>query len=455
MTTPVFDFVKKYAKKNPLRLHMPGHKGRGVLGVEKYDITEIQGADSLFEANGIIAESEKNLSEIFGTRASFYSAEGSSLCIRAMLYLVMQNAKHRRVLAGRNAHKSFLSASALVDFEIDWIYGLDGSDLYTCRITPEYLRTCIDKGGGKYDAVYVTSPDYLGNMLDIGALSEVCHEYGIPLVVDNAHGAYLKFFDMHPMQLGADMCCDSAHKTLPVLTGGAYLHVSETCMYKYEENAKRALSLFASTSPSYLILSSLDAANKQLADEKFAKRIKNTEKVLRKLRKKLADMGYMLCSDEPMKLTVRTSKNGLTGTEMSEYLAKHGVVSEFCDKDNLTMMFPISFSFFNPLSFLSFLYSFCFYFRLFFLFSRCPLSHDGHSKNECHVFPPEKAVSVRSAMFSPCETVPVRESMGRILASPCVSCPPAIPIAVCGEIIDENAVRLFEYYGIDEICVIK
>jgi len=431
---------------------MPGHKGRGVLGVEKYDITEIPGADSLYEADGIIAMSEKNASEVFGTRASFYSAEGSSLCIRAMLYLVMQNAKHRRVLAGRNAHKSFLSASALVDFEIDWIYGLDGSDLYTCRITPEHLENCLEKGKGEYDAVYVTSPDYLGNMLDIKALSEVCHKYGIPLVVDNAHGAYLKFFDMHPMQLGADMCCDSAHKTLPVLTGGAYLHVSENCIYNYEENAKRALSLFASTSPSYLILASLDAANKQLSDKRFARKIKNMDKVLKKLRKKLADMGYMLCSDEPMKLTVRTSKNGLTGTEMSEYLAKHAVVSEFCDKDNLTMMFPVVISCFNSFSFL---YSFYFYFRLLNLFSRLSSCHAGHRENVCRVLPLKKAVSVRSAMFSPCETVPIREGVGRILASPCVSCPPAIPIAVCGEIIDENAVRLFEYYGIESVCVVK
>ena len=87
--TPIFDFLNKYASCDVSRFHMPGHKGIETLGVEKYDITEIPGADSLFEADGIIAESEKNLSEVFGTRASFYSTEGSSLCIRAMLYLAL------------------------------------------------------------------------------------------------------------------------------------------------------------------------------------------------------------------------------------------------------------------------------------------------------------------------------------------------------------------------------
>ncbi len=446
MTTPILDFVKNYALEKNVRFHMPGHKGKGVLGVEKYDITEIPGADSLFEADGIIAESEKNLTEIFDTRASFYSTEGSSLCIRAMMFLVMQNAKYRRVLAARNVHKSFLSASALVDFDVDWIYGMDGSDLYTCKISPEHLRKYLEKNGGEYDAVYVTSPDYLGNMLDVKALSEICHEYGVPLVVDNAHGAYLKFFDMHPMQLGADMCCDSAHKTLPVLTGGAYLHVSKTALYGYEKDAKRALSLFASTSPSYLILASLDAANEQMTRETFAKKIKKTEINVVKLRKKLMEMGYVLCSDEPMKLTVRTKQSSFTGTKLGEYLRKNGIVAEFCDRDNLTIMFGVANNF--NLSFLLKCFSF--------VLSEHPDATECCEESASGVFIPlKKAVSVKQAMFSRCETVCVKDSVGRVLASPCVSCPPAIPIVVCGEVIDEDAVKCFEYYGINRVCVMK
>ena len=116
MNTPICDFVRGYAASGISRLHMPGHKGASVLGVEHLDITEIQGADSLYEAEGIIAESERNASALFGAN-TFYSTEGSSQCIRAMLYLALLHARERGVLrphiaAGRNAHKTLLSAVA-------------------------------------------------------------------------------------------------------------------------------------------------------------------------------------------------------------------------------------------------------------------------------------------------------------------------------------------------------
>ena len=118
MHTPICDFVSRYCEEKALRLHMPGHKGNGVLGVEPYDITEISGADSLYEASGIIHESERNAAELFGTAATFYSAEGSSLCIRAMLYLALCYAKKEGkkplILAARNVHKTFVFAAAVL-----------------------------------------------------------------------------------------------------------------------------------------------------------------------------------------------------------------------------------------------------------------------------------------------------------------------------------------------------
>ena len=127
MTTPIVDFVRQYAQSGTSRLHMPGHKGQPFLGCEAWDITEIKGADELYEAEGIIARSEANATALFGTARTYYSTEGSSQCIRAMLALALQGApktgKRPVLLAARNAHKALLYATALLDFDIQWPAG--------------------------------------------------------------------------------------------------------------------------------------------------------------------------------------------------------------------------------------------------------------------------------------------------------------------------------------------
>ena len=125
MTTPIADLIRGYQREGMSRFHMPGHKGNGPLGCEFWDITEIMGADSLYEASGVIAESEANASALFGSGAVFYSTEGSSQCIRAMLYLALMNRPKGTppvIVAARNAHKAFVYAAALLDFEIVWLW---------------------------------------------------------------------------------------------------------------------------------------------------------------------------------------------------------------------------------------------------------------------------------------------------------------------------------------------
>ena len=128
MNTPLCDFVRAYASRDPVRLHMPGHKGVGTLGVEALDVTEVAGADVLYAPRGVIAASEANAAALYGSARTVYSAEGSSLCIRAMLYLAVLWAKIQgrapRVLAGRNAHRTFLSAAALLELDVAWLYGI-------------------------------------------------------------------------------------------------------------------------------------------------------------------------------------------------------------------------------------------------------------------------------------------------------------------------------------------
>ena len=279
MKTPIADFVKAYANSNMSRFHMPGHKGKSFVGCETFDITEVHGGDSLYEADGIIAESEKNATELFGTARTLFSTEGSSQCIRAMLYLAMLRKKQGIrpvVVAARNVHKAFIYAATLLDFDVIWLWPEGNAEsLCSCYVSPETIEKVLQENKDSVVAVYITSPDYLGGQADIKEIAEVCHKYGTILAVDNAHGAYLRFLEtsQHPIDLDADICCDSAHKTLPVLTGGAYLHISKNAPKVFSEQAKYSMGLFGSTSPSYLIMSSLDLCNAYLA-EGYKERLK-------------------------------------------------------------------------------------------------------------------------------------------------------------------------------------
>ncbi|MBQ8859290.1 MAG: aminotransferase class V-fold PLP-dependent enzyme, partial [Clostridia bacterium] len=341
MKTPILDFLRGYAAADTLRLHMPGHKGEGALGVEPLDITEIAGADSLYEADGIIRESEENASYLFGAR-TYYTTEGSSHAIRAMLQLATQGARREGqkpvVLAGRNAHRAFLSAVALLDIEVAWLAPEGAASYLACPITPAALAAALDGMAESPAAVYLTSPDYLGNTVDIAALAAVCHARGILLLVDNAHGAYLRFLetDAHPISLGADMCADSAHKTLAALTGAAYLHLAPSVPYGAHE-VKAALALFGSTSPSYLTLASLDALNATLAG-KYPVKLRAFLSRLAALRAALTTHGYTLTGDEPMKLTLLTKPYGYTGGDLAALLRERGVECEFADPDHLVLM---------------------------------------------------------------------------------------------------------------------
>ncbi len=443
MTTPICDFVRNYAEDAPLRLHMPGHKGASVLGVEALDLTEVEGADVLYEAHGMIRESEENAAHLFGAKKTVYSTEGSSLSIRAMLYLACLYAKEQgrercRIAAGRNAHKTLLSAAALLEMEIDWLYG-DG--LLSCKIDAQMLEGYFKECTELPTAVYLTSPDYLGNTVDVASIAEVCHKHGVLLLVDNAHGAYLKFLptDTHPITLGADACCDSAHKTLPALTGCGYLHLSARAPKIFFEQAEAAMSLFASTSPSYLLLQSLDALNARLASD-YAEELARLCEATAELRNALSEHGFTLVGDEPTKLTIAPKSYGYTGEELSAILAEKGMVCEFCDRDFLVMMLAP-----ENLSRLDELCS-C----LLAIPRRAPIEERAPVPSRA-----KRAMRIREATFACRERLPVDECLGRVMASMSVSCPPAVPVAVCGEIIDGQTVACLKYYGITECEVVK
>ena len=440
ITTPICDFVQAYASAQPVRMHMPGHKGVGPLGFEALDITEIDGADELYAPTGIIAESEANAARLFGAR-TFYSAEGSSLAIRAMLALAAAGGERPLVLAGRNAHRAFLSAAALLEMDVEWLHPAPGEAYHSCRMTPGAVDAALTRLGGRCQAVYVTSPDYLGHVADIAALAGVCHDHGALLLVDNAHGAYLKFLpggSRHPIDLGADMCCDSAHKTLPAVTGAAYLHLRQGLDIS-PARVREALALFGSSSPSWLILQSLDACNRLLAD--YPAMLADFLPKLDALKARLSARGWALAWEEPMKLTLSARPYGWTGDALAGALAGSGIYSEFHDPDFLTLM-PTPLNTDGELARLEA--------ALEAIPRREPLPNAAPKYRAARA-----ALSVRAASFAPRETLPVGACAGRVLAAPALSCPPCVPIAVCGEVIDAGIIERLRYYGIGACEVVR
>ena len=286
MSTPLFSAIDRLRRQGFSRFHTPGHKGRDcgfLTPVTPWDFTEVRGADSLFEASGPIAETEARCTALYRTGGTFLSAGGSTLCIQAMLALVRPLGG--KLLLGRNAHASAIKTMALLDLRPVWLTQDLAPDGFPAPVTPAQAEAAL-AAGGDYAGVYVTSPDYFGRLTDIAGLAEVCHRYGVPLLVDNAHGAELFFTgeNRHPMALGADLCCDSLHKTLPVLTGGALLHVGATPLaekYGFAGRAKEAMGLFGSTSTSYLILLSMDRLLPALENGEMAAAIERGAAVTR------------------------------------------------------------------------------------------------------------------------------------------------------------------------------
>jgi arginine/lysine/ornithine decarboxylase len=317
MTTPIHDFLKKYAAAGYERCHMPGHGGQFTIDNGQrttdnlqltigFDITEIPGAVE------IITESERYAAELFGARRTLFSCSGSTLAIFAMLTFCA----NKRITAYRGAHRSLTDAAILLNIDIDWVFPGDS------------LTDCINPDTA---AVFVTSIDCYGNMADVNTAEEVCKRADMPLLVDNAHGAYLVFTDEHPIRSGAVMCADSAHKTLPALTGAAYLHIADI---DYIETAQAGLALFGTSSPSYLILNSLDLCNLHTAHER--ERAYEAFEAVAKLK---SAFDYIVPNTSRLHVTIDANACGYTGDEYAGELSRRGVICEMSDSRYTVLLF--------------------------------------------------------------------------------------------------------------------
>jgi arginine/lysine/ornithine decarboxylase len=240
------------------------------------------------------------------------------------------------------------------------------------------------------------------------------------------------------MDCGADLCCDSAHKTLPVLTGGAYLHISEKAPVGIREGAKQAMALFGSTSPSYLILQSLDLCNHYISREIKANLV-NCIAHIKNIKTLLSERGWAIEVTDPLKLTLRMP-NRTIHDQVLERLEKEAIEWEYADGDYIVLMLAPH----NAPAELE---------RIVPVLGRNEQPYEEKNTNE--PVRAERVCSIREALFAPQMMCNVKDSVGKICGTPTVGCPPAIPIAVPGERINEAACHLFEYYDIGEIAVIN
>lgn len=454
---PIKSFLEDYTGRKSIRLHMPGHKGQ--FGYED-DITEIPGADSLYMSDGIIAASEKKTADIFGARRTCYGTEGSSQIIKAMCFMAVKRyyeqkgmlSKKPIILAARNAHKSFIHASGLLEFDIKWMYSENSDDHFSickCNLTPERVERYLvdletEEALDRVAAVYITSPDYLGNLLDIDGIAEVVHRHGLLLICDNAHGAYLRFLkeDLHPLSHGADIVSDSAHKTLPILTGGAYMHISHNAPEGIEQSAKKAMLMFGSTSPSYMILKSLDELTEKIKEEDFIR----AQKYIGELRE------IVPCLEgEPFKITIPVYKFGLNGIEVFERLRHANMEPEYADRDYVVTMwspynkFPVESIWFKRM--------------ITEIIEETKGTLEAEfadiavKKFDCR---PRVRYQPYEVLYTSSEMVEVSDSIiGRVAADQLAPCPPAISPVVIGEVIDEDVVNVLKYYDVKTIEVLK
>lgn len=292
--------LQSYSESKDYPMHMPGHKRRGTLGVSlkdiyTVDITEIPGFDDLHHPEGILRESLDMTRLYYGSYESFYSVNGSTACILAALGAAA--GKGGRVIVASNRHWSVDNGAEIFDLDMTLLNPEQLDELGICGgIKAESLEqifvesSCGDRKEIK--AVLVVSPTYEGVVSDIEALAEVSHRYGALLIVDEAHGAHFHYSDAFPVpagRLGADIVIESVHKTLPSMTQTALLH-----LMKHDDEIKvrlkHYLDIFISSSPSYVLMASIDQCVRYMNSEQARGHISQYISELKEMRVALKQM---------------------------------------------------------------------------------------------------------------------------------------------------------------------
>ena len=427
--TPLCDALRAFAGQSPLRMHMPGHKGKALplpegTPLAALDFTELPPTGDLFAGGGPIGAAEDLWAKAWGMDHCLFLTGGSTQGVLSALTLACPPGS--AVLLDRGSHRSAYNALALLDLrpvylERPWLAAegvpgpVDPAEVERqLSLHPEIKTVCI------------TSPTYYGILSDLAAISTVTRRHGAVLAVDGAHGAHLPFLGNNP-SVGADLLVASAHKTLPALGQGALLLSGPAFPHR---ELRRAASLYGSSSPSYPIMASLDAARAWMEEEGGAALGRTAEEVAA-LRRSFPSLDGAALSLDPCRLTVRTGD----GFGLQAALLAEGIYPEMADKGHVVFICTAADT---PEDFAA----------LGEALARLLPQFPGPEEIPLPPPPePEVVLTPRQARFAPRETIPLAEAEGRIAAGQIAPYPPGIPVAAPGERLTKKTVAYLAGIG--------
>lgn len=453
--TPLFTSLLEHAKKNPIQFHIPGHKkGNGMdptfrefIGDNalSIDLINIAPLDDLHHPKGKIKQAQDLAAKAFGADYTFFTVQGTSGAIMTMVMSVCGPGD--KIIVPRNVHKSVLSAiifsgamPIFVHPEIDNELGI--SHGITTNAVKEAIVNHPDA-----KAVLVINPTYFGFVADLKSIVDLAHSHGIAVLVDEAHGVHIHFNDELPisaMQAGADMAATSVHKLGGSLTQSSILNVKEGIVNVHR--VQSVLSMLTTTSTSYILLASLDVARKRLAtigEELITETIRLANDARTKINniEGLYSPGYELLGKEathnfdPTKLLISVKKLGITGHDVEVWLRERfNIEVEMSDLYNVLCIL-------TPGDSKEDIEKLIHAFEV--LVEEFPMSEHYKAYNVTIPTIPNLAVLPRDAFYSETESVPLEESVGRIIAEFVMVYPPGIPIFLPGEEITlENLIYI-------------
>lgn len=471
MKQTLTQFLLNHKDRHPVSFHMPGHKGSAIYREHGYgafldsimdcDITEIPGADNLFQTEGVLKETMDRYKVMYGTKESYLLVNGSSGgLIAAILASVPKGGK---LVMARNCHKSIFNALSLGDItpvyaypETVQEYGILGS------VSPEEVARCLDEHPDAA-AVILPSPNYYGICSDVAAIAEVVHARGKILIIDQAHGAHLNFFNRYGLAApgktsasgfpaaaetaGADVVINSIHKTLASFTQTALLNLCSDRVDKYDLEDR--LQAIESSSPSYPMMASLDI-NADLLEKHGPQLMKewadNLNWFYETAEKEVPGLRIMR---HPMldatKLNIDMSAYGLDGNQLEELLMEEAIFVELVTGNILMCMTGIG----NK--------------RCDFEKLLGALKQIASERQLMEVKPQQPEAVTKALQMTKVpvrkERIPLEEAAGRVCASSVIPYPPGIPIVCPGEIFDEEVISYIaarrraeeKVIGVDEL----